>query len=104
KDARVELIATKLVEGSSGNDSIMYVSDVSNITEISGLKGRRFCFSDYKSTTGYLFPRLAFKKSGLDPDKDIVTHLSGSHMQAMRDLISGVCDAAATYSGGFLAA
>jgi phosphonate transport system substrate-binding protein len=80
------------------------VSDTSGITEISGLKGKRFCFPDSKSTTGYLFPRLAFKKAGLDPDKDIESHLSGSHMQALRDLLSGVCDAAATYSGGFLAA
>jgi serine/threonine-protein kinase len=104
KEPRLELIATKLVEGSSGNDSILYVSDVSNISEIAQLKGKRFCFPDSKSTTGYLFPRLAFKKAGLDPDKDIVPHLSGSHMQAMRDLLNGVCEAAATYSGGFLAA
>ena len=104
REPRLEIIATKLVEGSSGNDSIMYVSESSNIRDVGELKGKRFCIPDYKSTTGYLFPRLAFRKAGLDPDKDVTTHLSGSHLQAMRDLIEGVCEAAATYSGGYLAA
>jgi serine/threonine-protein kinase len=104
KDPRIELIATKVVEDSTGNDSILYVSQTSNITDIAGLKGKRFCFPDHKSTTGYLFPRLALRKAGLDPDRDIVEQLSGSHMQSLRDLVNGACDAAATYSGGFLAA
>jgi phosphate/phosphite/phosphonate ABC transporter binding protein len=104
KDPRVEIVATKLVEGSGGNDSILYVGEASPITDVAGLRGKRLCFPDYKSTTGYLFPRLALKKAGIDPDRDIERHLSGSHTQAMRDLVDGVCDAAATYSGGFLAA
>jgi eukaryotic-like serine/threonine-protein kinase len=104
RDARVGLIATKLVEGSSGNDSILYVGEGTGISTLAELRGKRMCFPDTKSTTGYLFPRLALKKAGVNPDRDIISHNSGSHMQAMRDLVGGVCDAAATYSGGYLAA
>lgn len=104
KDPRVEIVATKLVEGSSGNDSILYIGESSSIGSIAELKGKRICFADKKSTTGYLFPRLALRRAGLDPDQDVEGHLSGSHMQALRDLIAGTCDAAATYSGAFLAA
>ncbi len=104
RDPRVEIVASKLVQGSSGNDSILYVGESSTITQIAELKGKRLCFPDRKSTTGYLFPRLALRRAGLDPDHDVVGHFSGSHMQALRDLVAGVCDATATYSGGFLGA
>jgi serine/threonine-protein kinase len=103
-EPRVTLIATKLVEGSAGNDSVLYVNESSGVTTIAELKGKRLCFPDAKSATGYLFPRLALKRAGVDPDRDIVNHLSGSHLQSMREKVSGVCDAAATYPGGYLAA
>jgi ABC-type phosphate/phosphonate transport system substrate-binding protein len=68
------------------------------------LKGKRFCFTDVLSTTGYILPRAALKKAGIDPDRDVITHMSGNHIAVLRDLASGVCDAGAVYSGGYLAA
>ncbi len=105
KEPAVRIVATKIAEGSVGTDSILYVHDGAEaIADLAGLKGKRFCFPDTKSTTGYLFPRLALKRAGIDPDRDVVSHLSGSHMQSLRDLVDGVCDAAATYSSAYLAA
>ncbi len=104
KNPRIQIIATKMVEGSSGNDSIIYVSDASNVTEVSGLKHKTFCVPDFKSTTGYLFPARRVQEGGARSRQGPRHPPVRSHMQAMRDLLSGVCDAAATYSGGFLAA
>lgn len=104
KDEAITAIATKEVQGSSGNDSIIYVRDDADITGVAQLEGKTLCIPDKKSTTGYLFPRLALRRSGLDPDKAVEIEVSGSHMQSLRNVVEGVCDATATYSGGFLGA
>lgn len=98
------VIATKEVQGSTGNDSILYVLDTSPVTRIAELRGLRLCYPDDKSTTGYLFMRLALRRAGLDPNVDVKLHRSGSHLQALRDVVAEKCDATATYSGGFLGA
>ncbi len=56
----------KLVDGSTGSDGVLYVDDLSGITEMQQLKGKRFCYADQKSTTGYVFPRAALRKVGID--------------------------------------
>jgi phosphonate transport system substrate-binding protein len=104
KDPRIEILASKLIDGSSGSDGEIFVPQTSTAHALVDLKGKRVCFSDPLSTTGYLLPRKAFRDAGLDPDKDIISHISGTHTQVLRDLVNDVCDAGATYSGGYLAA
>ena len=98
----LEPLATKLVDGSSGSDGILLVAEQSSIGSIAELKGHRFCFTNTASTTGYLLPRSSMRQAGIDPDVDIEPHFSGNHSQVIRDLASGVCDAAATHSGNLL--
>ena len=100
----LEALAVKLVDGSTGSDGALYVDDVSGINDMQQLRGKRFCYADQKSTTGYLFPRAALRKAGIDPDRDVISHFSGNHIAVLRDLAAGVCDAGAVYSGGYLAA
>ncbi len=97
-------LATKLVDGSTGSDGVILVRDEAAITSVAGLRGRRFCFPDRRSTTGYVLARKAMREAGLDPDVDVIAHFSGNHTQVLQDLTNGVCDAGATYSGGYLAA
>ena len=97
-------LASKLVDGSSGSDGVLVVREDSDIAKVADLKGRTFCFPDTKSTTGYLLARATLREAGLNPDVDIIAHLSGNHTQVLKDLTAGVCDAGATYSGGYLAA
>jgi phosphate/phosphite/phosphonate ABC transporter binding protein len=97
-------LATKLIDGSAGSDGVIFVRDESDVQSIADLKGRTFCYPDVKSTTGYLLPRAAMRAAGLDPDVDVVAHLSGNHTQVIKDIASNVCVAGATYSGGYLAA
>ena len=97
-------LATKVVDGSTGSDGVMLVREDSNINSLLDLKGKVFCFANVKSTTGYHLPRAKIREAGLDPDVDIIAHMSGDHTQVMKDLMAGVCVAGATYSGGYLAA
>ncbi len=97
-------LATKLVDGSSGSDGVLLVREDSSAQSVLDLKGKTFCWPDRKSTTGYILPRARLREAGLDPDVDVKSHISGNHTQVLRDLTAGLCEAGATYSGGYLAA
>jgi len=79
RDPRVAPLAVKLSDGSNGSDGLIYVIEDSPAQSLKDLKGTRFCFTDVSSTTGYLLPRLALREAGIDPDRDLIAHLSGSH-------------------------
>jgi phosphonate transport system substrate-binding protein len=69
------------------------------VTKLSQLKGKTFAFVDQKSTSGFLYPQVYFKKSGIDPKsffKDIV--FSGNHPESVRLLREGKVDAIAVFS------
>jgi ABC-type phosphate/phosphonate transport system substrate-binding protein len=97
-------LATKMVDGSTSSDGVILVREQARIGAVAELRGRTFCFPDRKSTTGYFLARRAMREAGLDPDVDVKAHYSGNHTQVLEDLTTGVCDAGATYSGGYLAA
>jgi len=97
-------LATKMVDGSSGSDGVILVRDGVDVATVADLRGRRFCYPDKKSTTGYILARKAMREAGLNPDVDVTAHFSGNHTQVLQDLTNGQCDAGATYSGGYLAA
>jgi phosphate/phosphite/phosphonate ABC transporter binding protein len=104
REPRIELIAQKIIDGASGSDGVIFVHETSKVQSIADLKGRRFCYPDPLSTTGWVLARKALKQAGVDPDKDVIAHISGNHINVLRDIVTGVCEAGATYSGGYLAA
>ena len=97
-------LATKMVDGSSGSDGVIFVREDSDVRELADLKGKTFCYPDKKSTTGYILARAKMREVGLDPDVDVTPHFSGNHTQVLQDMTAGACEAGATYSGGYLAA
>ena len=97
----IELLAMKLIDGSSGTDGVLLVREDSPASSIEDLKGRRICFTDPSSTTGWALPRAALQRADALGEEML---LSGNHLQAIRDLDSGLCEAAGTYSGAWLAA
>jgi phosphate/phosphite/phosphonate ABC transporter binding protein len=97
-------LATKMVDGSSGSDGVIFVREDSEVRELKDLKGKTFCYPDKKSTTGYMLARAKMREAGLDPDADLKAHISGNHTQVLQDMTAGVCEGGATYSGGYLAA
>lgn len=51
----------------------------SDITSIDDFKGKKVCFVDPSSTSGYLFPSYNLLKAGIDPKTDITPVFAGKH-------------------------
>ena len=105
KNTSVDPIAVKFFDGATHSDGLLLVRGDSEIRSVKDLEGKKFCFTDKNSTTGNFLPRAYIKDQGFDPAKFIgEVHWSGDHIQALRDITDGKCDAAAVYSGAFIAA
>jgi phosphonate transport system substrate-binding protein len=66
----------------------------SDITSIADMKGKRICFVDPSSTSGYLFPSYALLEAGIDPEKDITPVFAGKHDVSVQKTGEGTeCDA-----------
>jgi phosphate/phosphite/phosphonate ABC transporter binding protein len=100
----VRVIATKIDEGSTGADSLLLVRGADPATGPSDLIGRTLCHSDENSTTSYVLPRAYLRRQGIDPDTQMKAHISGNHLQVVRDILTETCDVGAIFSGAFLAA
>ena len=74
--------------------SLAYAKKGSDITGLKDLKGKKVCFVDAASTSGYLVPMKGLMDEGLDMDKDLTPILSGGHDSSLLSLSSGDCDVA----------
>jgi phosphonate transport system substrate-binding protein len=97
-------LALKLQGGAHSSDGVLLVADNSPVNDVTDLKGRVLCIPDENSTTGWILVRRALRKAGLDPDVDVKIHKSGNHLQLLRDIESGVCEAGGTYSAAYVGA
>jgi phosphate/phosphite/phosphonate ABC transporter binding protein len=70
------------------------------LEKLGDLVGRKFCYVDPTSASGYLFPREVMRQAGLDPDTAFrEAEFLDEHSKVLGALVSGRCDAAATYAG-----
>jgi phosphonate transport system substrate-binding protein len=73
----------------------------SGITDINGLKGKKFAFVDTLSASGYVYPTLTIKnKTGQDPKTFFAPNgitFAGGHPQAALALYQGSVDGAAMF-------
>ena len=66
----------------------------SDITSIEDFKGKKVCFVDPSSTSGYLFPSYNLLKAGIDPKTDITPVFAGKHDVSVTKVGEGVeCEA-----------
>ena len=66
----------------------------SGINSISDYKGKKICFVDPNSTSGFLYPSAALLDAGIDPTKDITPVMTGGHDASALAVLHGQCDAA----------
>lgn len=98
------MVAAMSYKGSTTYRSVIVVRDnwLDGTTDgdISDLAGKRFCWVNRGSASGYLVPRLFLRESGVDPNLRFAsTRISGSHFAVLKDVIEGRCDAGATSAG-----
>lgn len=102
-EPRVHMLATRTYDGATSTDAYLVVMRDGPIHTLRELDGKRFCFVDVNSTTGYFLPYAYIAESGFNPDTFIgAIHWSGNHQQVLRDLLSGQCDAAALTSSAWI--
>jgi len=102
RDPRVRPLALKLIGGSAATDGVLLAVEGSNVSSLADLKGKRVCVPDDESTTGLLFPRFAARRAGVDWEHDLTVVHSGNHLQVLRDLAAGKCEAGGTYQGAYV--
>ncbi len=80
-------------EGDPRYHSIIFTRPDSNIEEMSDLRSRCFAFGSKMSTQGHLIPRQMLDDAGIELD-DLEKHIyTGSHMNAVKAVLNGECDA-----------
>lgn len=103
--AQLQPLAAYSYEGARTYQGYLVVRDDSPLLEAKGLKGRRLCYVERGSASGYLLPRQFLRQAGLDPDRDLpAPRFSGTHPAVLEDVLAGRCDAGAVYSGATLSA
>jgi len=97
-------ILSALRKDDTGQLATTYKSQIlvradSGITDLNGLKGKKFSFVDPISASGYLFPSLLVKtKTGQDPKTFFgSTIYAGSHDKSVLAVYSGQVDGAASF-------
>lgn len=65
----------------------------SPIKDINGFKGKKVCFVDPSSTSGYLFPTAGLQAAGIDPKTGVTPVMAGGHDNSVLSVASGKCDA-----------
>ena len=105
QSSKLRPLASHTYEGARTYQSYIIVGTDSDLHQPGDLRGKRFCYVDSGSTSGFLLPRHFMREQGIDPEQDIASaRYSGSHTEVMRDIVAGRCDAGAVYSGAFASA
>ncbi|HJT93308.1 MAG TPA: PhnD/SsuA/transferrin family substrate-binding protein, partial [Mycobacterium sp.] len=81
----------------SGYQSYGIVQAGSSITDLAGYRGKKICFVDPSSTSGYLYPTAGLLEAGINPTKDIEPIFAGGHDASVLAVKSGQCDAGFPY-------
>ncbi len=66
----------------------------SDYETIADLDGKSWCIPDYGSTSGYLYPSVAFQNLGIEPSQVIE---AGGHQNAILGVYNGECDFATSF-------
>ena len=74
--------------------SLAYVKKDSGIKDLKDLKGKKVCFVDPGSTSGYLVPMKGLMDVGIDMNVDVEPIMAGAHDSSLITLNDGGCDAA----------
>ncbi|MGH3823834.1 MAG: phosphate/phosphite/phosphonate ABC transporter substrate-binding protein [Pseudonocardiaceae bacterium] len=65
----------------------------SPIKTLADFRGKRICFVDPKSTSGYLYPRIALRALGIEPGTETMQIFVGQHDAVVLAVSNHQCDA-----------
>lgn len=98
-DPAVHPLAMAVIDGQIPYRSYLVAPKRRPYSRLTQLKGKRVCYVDEKSTSGYIAPRLMLRQAGLNEGSFFASEqLSGAPLNALQDLLAGRCDVAAVAS------
>lgn len=77
--------------------STIIVPQKSKVKKIQDLKSKRIAFVDENSASGYLYPKVALQKAGLNKESFAEVAFTGNHQASIQFLEAGKVDAAAVF-------
>lgn len=80
-------------DGTSGYQSYGITPVGSPIQTLKDLPGKKVCFVDPESTSGYLYPIAELRALGIDPDRDITPIFKYRHDAVVLAVANGQCEA-----------
>ena len=109
KGAKIDMIAAQYSEAGQTtpgyySGAIVATKNASKYQTVSQFKGKKICFVDPTSTSGFFFPLLALKAAGINVTptgtdasgnptfKDFTAYFAGSHPKSVQAVASGQCD------------
>lgn len=81
---------------SSGYRAYAVVERGSRLKKLEDFKGKKICFVDPTSTSGYLYPMAGLQKTGVQ-EKDLEPVMAGGHDASVLAVLSGQCDGGFAY-------
>jgi phosphonate transport system substrate-binding protein len=88
------IAAQTLTKGAEpGYHSYAITRPDTGIKSIADFKGKKVCFVDPNSTSGFLYPSAALLQAGIDPNKGVNQVMAGAHDASALSVLSGQCDA-----------
>lgn len=95
------LVVPEEADGSIDYRAVMVVRADSGITDFAGMKGHSLAWADVNSSSGYLVPRVALRRQGVD----VATYFSrtgfaGGHEQGVVAVLQKQYDACMTWASG----
>jgi phosphonate transport system substrate-binding protein len=95
------LLTVRQAEGDTGYYSALFVRSDSPVKSLADMRGRTLGYVDYNSTSGYLYPRAALRKQGVEPDAFFGrTSFAGGQTQAVMALANGQFEGAILQASG----
>lgn len=90
-------------DGSVAYVSVMVTRSDSGITTLEQMRGKTLAWADPNSTSGYLIPRFALRRAGINPESGPYfsrTGFAGGHEQGVVAVLQRQYDAAVTWASG----
>ncbi|PXY35931.1 phosphate/phosphite/phosphonate ABC transporter substrate-binding protein [Prauserella flavalba] len=78
--------------GEPGYQSYGIVNAASPVRDLAGFQGKKTCFVDPGSTSGYLYPTAGLINEGIDPESGITPVMAGGHDASVLAVASGQCE------------
>jgi phosphonate transport system substrate-binding protein len=97
------LVVPEEADGSIYYRAVMVARADSGIADLAGMRGHTLAWADPNSSSGYLVPRAALRRQGIDPESGKYfsqTGFAGGHEQAVVAVLQKQYDAACTWASG----